>query len=259
MLIVDVHAHLDFEEYDSDRDKVIEENKKAGVKAIINHGVTVESNRKVLELAKKYDIIKPSLGFYPVHAAQVKEEEFDKELEFISKQDNIVAIGEVGLDYYVGDDNPHGDKHKAEMKLCFQKFIDLAKRKNLPIVVHSRRAELDVIEMLESSSLKKNKVVMHCFMGRQHLVKRVLDKGWSMSIPCIVTKLQQLQLIAEMAPVEQIFTETDAPYMSPYPDIKRNEPRFIIEGLQKIAEIKKLDVEELSKMIYMNYQKMFLK
>jgi len=259
MLIVDVHAHLDFEEYDNDLDKVVTENQAAGVKAIVNNGVTPESNRKVLELAKKYNIIKPALGFYPVWASQAKEEDFDKELEFISKQNNIVAIGEVGLDYIKGDDNPHGDKYKHEMKACFEKLIKLAEKKKLPIICHSRRAELDVIEMLESSSMKKGKVIMHCFMGRQHLVKRILDNGWSMSIPCIVTKLQQLQLIAQMAPIEQIFTETDAPYMSPYSDIKRNEPRFIVEGLKKIAEIKKLDAEELSKMIYMNYQKMFLK
>ncbi|MBN2053189.1 TatD family hydrolase [Candidatus Woesearchaeota archaeon] len=257
MMVVDVHAHLDFEEYDADIDKVINENMAAGVKAIVNNGVHASSNRKVLELAKKYSVIKPALGFYPVHAAQVKEEDFDNELKFISKQENIVAIGEVGLDYYVGDDNPHGDKYKSEMRKCFQKFIELAHRKNLPIIVHSRRAELDVIEMLESNSLKNKKIIMHCFMGRHHLVKRILDNGWSMSIPCIVNKLQQLQLIAQMAPIEQLFTETDAPYMSPYPDIKRNEPRFIIEGIKKIANIKKLDSEEVSKMIYLNYQRMF--
>ena len=259
MMIVDVHAHLDFEEYDNDLDKVMADNKAAGVKAIINNGVDSKSNSKVLELAKKYDIIKPALGFYPVKAALLKEEDFDKEIEFISKQKNIVAIGEVGLDYIKGDDNPHGDKYKNEMKACFEKMIKLAEKKNLPIICHSRRAELDVIEMLESSSMKKRKVIMHCFMGRQHLVKRIIDNGWSMSIPCIVTKLQQLQLIAQMAPIEQIFTETDAPYMSPYPDIRRNEPRFVVEGLKKIAEIKKLDVEECSKMIYLNYQRMFLK
>jgi TatD DNase family protein len=259
MLIVDVHAHLDFEEYDKDLDRVMAENQGAGVKVIINNGVDVESNRKVLILAKKYDIIKPALGFYPVKAAQTREADFDRELEFISKQDNIIAIGEVGLDYYVGDDNPHGDKYRSEMKRCFEKFIKLAEKKKIPMICHSRRAELDVIEMLESSSLKKSQVLMHCFMGRQHLVKRIIDNGWSMSIPCIVTKLQQLQLVAQMAPVTQIFTETDAPYMSPHLEIRRNEPRFIIEGLKKIAEIKKLDVDELSKMIYMNYQKMFMK
>ena len=116
MLIVDVHAHLDFEEYDKDIDKVMAENQAAGVKAIVNNGVTPESNRKVLELAGKYEIIKPALGFYPVWAAQAKEDDFDKELEFISKQKNIVAIGEVGLDYIKGDDNLHGDKYRHEMK-----------------------------------------------------------------------------------------------------------------------------------------------
>jgi TatD DNase family protein len=256
MLIVDVHAHLDFEEYKDDIAKVIEENKKAGVAAVINNGVDIASNRKVLELAKKYDIIKPALGIYPVHCIGMKEEDFDKELEFISKQ-NIIAIGEVGLDYIKGDDNPHGDAYKKEMKACFEKFIKLAEKKKIPLIVHSRRAELDVIELLESSSLKKNKIIMHCFMGRKHLVKRILDQGWSMSIPCIINKLQQLQLLAEIAPMTQILTETDAPYMSPYPNIKRNEPRFIIEGLKSIAQIKKLDVEEVSKMIFMNYQNLF--
>lgn len=255
-MIIDIHAHLDFDEYEKDIDQVIEENKKAGVKTIINNGVHPESNRRVLELAKKYDLIKPALGFYPVHCAKVSEKEFDKELEFISKQD-IIALGEVGLDYKKGDDNPHGDKHKEKMKICFQKFIALAEKKNIPIIVHSRKAELDCIEMLEKSNLRKDQIMMHCFMGRKHLVKRILDNGWKMSIPCIVNKLQQLQEIVAMAPMTQLLTETDAPYMSPYPDIKRNEPRFISESIKKIAEIKGLDPEEVEKMIFMNYQRIF--
>jgi len=257
MMIVDVHAHLDFEEYEKDLDAVMEANRKAGVKAIVNHGTTAKANRRVLELAKKYGLIKPALGIYPVYAAEMKEEDFDKEIEFIKKQDNIVAIGEVGLDYYIGDDNPHGDKYRTEMKKCFEKFIKLAEHRKLPLVAHSRRAELDVIEMLESSSINKNKIVMHCFMGRKHLVKRVLDNGWSLSIPCIIGRLQQLQENVSMAHISQLLTETDAPYMSPYPDIKRNEPRFIIETIKKIAEIKKLDEEETAKLLYMNYQRLF--
>ncbi len=256
MIITDVHAHMDFEEYDKDIDRVIEENKKAGVAAIVNNGVHPKSNRKVLRLARKYDIIKPALGFYPVHAARASEQEFDQELEFISRQ-HIAAIGEVGLDYKKGGDNPHGDKYKQEMRTCFEKLISLAEKKKVPIIVHSRKAELDCIEMLESSTLKKEKIIMHCFMGRKHMVKRILDNGWNMSIPCIVNKLQQLQLIVEQASMTQLLTETDAPYMSPCQDVNRNEPRFIIEGLKKIAEIKGLDAEEVSKMIYQNYRRIF--
>jgi TatD DNase family protein len=255
MMLVDVHAHLDFPDYEKDLDEVIRNNKAAGVGAIICNGVSAESNRKVLALAKKYDIIKPSLGIYPVHVADMPEQNFDEELEFISKQ-KIVAIGEVGLDYLNGDDNPHGNSKELIMKKCFEKFIGLAERKNLPIICHSRRAELDVIEMLESSNAKK--VVMHCFMGRKHLVKRILDNGWSLSIPCIIGKLQQFQDNVALAPIGQILTETDAPYMSPFPETRRNEPMFIEGTIKKIAEIKSLDETEAGLLIFNNYQRLFL-
>ncbi|MBN1793198.1 TatD family hydrolase [Candidatus Woesearchaeota archaeon] len=257
MMIVDVHAHMDFPDYRDDLDEVMRANEEAGVVGIVSQGTTVEANRRVLELAEKYKTIKPALGIYPVHVVDMSDNEFDAEIKFIREQKGrIVAIGEVGLDYLKGDDNPHGDTRKEVMRKRFQRFIDLAKKMDLPIICHSRRAELDVIEMLEKSGHKK--VVMHCFMGRKHLVKRIVENGWSLSIPCIIGRLQQLQENVAMAPIGQILTETDAPYMSPFPDTKRNEPRFIAESLKVIAKIKGLDVEETSKLIYLNYQKMFL-
>jgi TatD DNase family protein len=255
MMLVDVHAHLDFEDYEKDLDSVIANNKSAGVTAIVCNGVHAKSNRRILELAEKYDIIKPALGIYPVHAADLPEEEFAAELDFISKQ-KIVAIGEVGLDYLKGDDNPHGDTRKDLMRERFQKFIDLSMKKDIPLICHSRRAEQEAIGMLERSRAKK--VVMHCFMGRKHLVKRIIDNGWSLSIPCILGKLQQLQENVAMAPISQLLTETDAPCMSPFPEIKRNEPRFVEGTVRKIAEIKKLDTDEVSNLLYQNYQKLFL-
>jgi TatD DNase family protein len=253
-MLIDVHAHLDFDEYKDDLDSFIAAQENAGVSAVVCNGVTPESNRKILELAKKYKMIRPALGYYPVWCVNASEEDFDNELHFIAKQD-IAAIGEVGLDYMKGDDNPHGDTHKQKMRLCFEKFIKLAESRNVPIIVHSRRAELDCIEMLESSKAKK--VVMHCFMGRKNLVKRILDNGWSLSIPCIVGKLQQLQENVAMANTSQILTETDSPYMSPNPDVRRNEPRFVDGTVRKIAEIKKLDYEETKRMIFQNYQRLF--
>ncbi|MBN2142304.1 TatD family hydrolase [Candidatus Woesearchaeota archaeon] len=275
-MIVDVHAHLNFDEYKDDLDEVIEANRKAGVVAIVNNGSDVASNRRVLEMAAKYDIIKPSLGVYPVHVAEMSEEELDREFDFIREQiksrkeqdkkdkDNkgadcrIFAIGEVGLDYKFGDDNPHGDKHKEKQRRGFQKFIRLAEETGLPIIVHSRKAELDCIELLEASKIAKHKIVMHCFMGRKHLVKRIIANGWMLSIPCIVNRLQQLRENVEMAPINQLLTETDAPYLTPHKDVLRNEPRFIEEGLKEIAKIKGLTVEETEKLIYQNYQKVFL-
>lgn len=255
MILVDIHAHIHFDDYAKDIDKLIPKWEKAGVKSIITHGTDIEGNRRVLEFSKKYKIVQPAYGFFPVHLVDVPEAKFDQELDWIKKHKPI-AIGEVGLDYLKGDDNPHGDKHRPIMRETFEKFISLAEKIKVPLVAHSRRAELDVIEMLESSKLKK--VVMHCFTGRKHLVKRILNNGWSLSIPCAVVKLQQFQNNVELAPLSQLLTETDCPYLSPYPDIRRNEPAFVIETIKKMAEIKKMDREEVANNIYMNYQKMFL-
>jgi TatD DNase family protein len=254
MILVDVHAHLDFPDYEKDFSEMIEANKKAGVTAIVANGLHVESNRRVLELAKKYSMIKPALGIYPVHVTDMSEEDFDKEVEFIKKS-HAVAVGEVGLDYLKGDDNPHGDERKNLMKERFEKFIQISEKKKIPIIVHSRRAELDCIDMLQSSNAKK--VIMHCFMGRKHLVKRVVDNGWSLSIPCIINKLQQLQENVAITPTSQLLTETDSPYLSPFAEIRRNEPRFVEGTIRKIAEIKKLDADETANLIYQNYRKMF--
>jgi TatD DNase family protein len=254
MILVDVHAHLDAPDYEKNFSEMIAENKKAGVAAIVSNGTHTESNRKVLELAKKYDIIKPALGVYPVHAVDMSEEDFDREAEFIKKQD-ILAVGEVGLDYLKGDDNPHGDEKKILMKERFERLIEISEKKKVPIIVHSRRAELDCIEMLQSSNAKK--VIMHCFMGRKHLVKRIADNGWTLSIPCIVGKSQQLQDNVSLLPTSQLLTETDAPYLSPDSAVWPNQSRFVEVAVRKIAEIKKLETEETANLIYQNYRKMF--
>lgn len=261
MLLVDVHAHLDHERFKGDLDQVVERARQNNVKAIITSGVNSATNRLVLDLAKKYDIVKASFGLYPIDALQVELQEesgfardvnpvdVDAELDWIKKhKDSCVSIGEAGLDY-------HWVKGKEEeQKRTFQKVIELAEKINKPLIVHTRKAEFDSVDMLESSSLKK--VILHCFMGRKHLVKRAADKGWSFSIPPIIVKLQQFQLMAEMVDMSQILTETDCPYLSPYPG-QRNEPSFVIETIKKIAEVKGMEPEEVANAVFMNYQNMF--
>lgn len=247
-MLVDVHAHLDYPPIIDDIDKVIERAKKANVKAIISNGTRPDGNRKVLELAKKFDIVKPALGYFPDHVVEDGLAAVEKELEFISKQKPI-ALGEVGLDFAT-----HKEKPK-EMVKAFEKIIALSEKLKVPMIVHSRKAEQDVIEMLESC--KHKKIIMHFFCGRKTLVKRAQDNGWSFSIPTNVVRLNQLQQNVENLPLSQIFTETDCPWLSPFPD-KTNEPAFIKESIKKIAEIKRMEEEEVEKNIYMNYQKMFL-
>lgn len=253
---VDVHAHFDLGEYDEDLPELIEDCKTKGVKAIIINGVHPESNRKVLELAKKFSILKPALGYYPVHVAEDPWKKVEEELEFIKKNKEKIAIGEVGLDYKFGDDNKHGDKHKQIQKKAFQELIEISEKTKKPLIIHSRKAELDVIEMLESSTLKNP--ILHCFSGKKKLWMRASDNGWNFSIPVIVTKLIQFQELVQYTNINQILTETDSPYLSPAQG-QRNTPANVSLAVKKIAEIKRFTEEETANNIFMNYQKLFLK
>lgn len=263
MLLVDVHCHLDHEKFKNDLDDVIDRAKKAGVKHIITSGVNSKTNRLILELSNKYEMVHPSFGLYPLDALareiedgeaagfarDIEPFDIDKEIKWIAdNKDKCIAIGECGLDYNWGRD------FEKQQKENFQKIIELAEKIKKPIIVHTRKAELDAVEMLESSKIKN--IILHCFCGRKHLVKRAADNGWNFSIPPIIVRLQQFQIMAEIVNINQLLTETDAPYLSPYPG-KRNESAFVIETIKKIAEIKGMDKEEVANNIYMNYQRIF--
>jgi TatD DNase family protein len=262
--LIDVHAHLDHALFESDLPDVIERARQAGVKKIIANGVDPQTNRKVLQIAKKYPVVKPALGIYPPDALRTEVSEdgyplnlktltmqdIEEELEFIKKAKPI-ALGEVGLDYKTGAKEESG---KKEQKQVFQKFIELSEKLKVPLIVHSRKAEPDVVEMLESSNAKK--VVLHCFSGKFSLVKRARDNGWSFSIPVNVVRSEQFQNIVAQVNLSQLLTETDAPYLSPFPG-KRNEPAFVLESLKKIAEIKQLTLEDTANNILMNYKNLF--
>lgn len=255
MHIVDVHCHLDLYggEHDPEAfnlDAFIQQQQKAGVKAIITNGTLPESNRKALEYAKKYDMVKAALGFYPTHVLEYSEDVFEEELRFMEQhKEDIVALGEVGLDHY------HIKDKLGPMKEALTKIVGLAKNLDKPVIVHSRSAETATVELLEQIGWKK--IVMHCFSGKKKLVRRILDNGWAVSIPCSVVKLQQFQDMVREAPLQQLLTETDGPFLSPFPGIKRNEPRYIAESLKTMAALKQLDEEEMSNVVFMNYQRWF--
>ena len=257
-LLVDVHTHLDHPLLINKIDEIVKRAKNAGLKHIITNGINPETNRTCLELSKKYDIVKCAMGLYPRNALKKEIEsgeyplkiadfDADGEIDFIRKNKNdIVAISEVGLDFVNGE-----DKEQIE---DFQKMIQLAEELKKPIVVHSRKAELKCVEMLESS--KNKKIVMHCFSSKKSLVKRISDNGWFLTAPTIIVTSQQFQEIVKNVPISQLFCETDSPYLSPYKE-KTNEPAFVAESYSKIAEIKEMDVIEAINNIYMNWQKVF--
>lgn len=245
-MLFDVHAHLNYKSFDSDRDEVIARAVKAGVVAVIENGTDVESNRKVLELVKKYSIIKPALGVYPSEALMMSDEELDKELEFISKQE-IVAIGEVGLDFY------KVPNHERQEKI-FMKFITLAKKMGLPLIVHSRGAEDRVFELLQQEGAKR--VVMHCFSGSPELAEKIEKAGYMFSIPPAIVNSKKFQKLVRNVSVSRLLTETDSPFLSHIPK-QRNEPMNVEVTLKKISEIKKIEFSELQKIFFMNFQRFF--
>ncbi|MEK6949724.1 MAG: TatD family hydrolase [Nanoarchaeota archaeon] len=266
-MLIDIHSHLDHWYFKDDLDIVIENAKKANVKVILTAGINPETNRKALEIAKKYDIVKPCLGIYPIQALQkeiesgeipLKEKNIfglDEEIKFIEKnKKGIAAVGEVGLDYSLVQD-------KAEQKGLFETMISLAEKLSKPIIIHSRKAEEDAIEMLQSSKLKK--IIMHCFGGKKSLVKKIIDNGWFLTAPTCITRATQFQENVKLCPITQLFCETDAPYLSPYKnpinpkEFQRNEPAFIIEAYKKVAEIKGMELKEVINNVWMNWQRVF--
>ncbi len=249
-LFIDVHCHLDFQGIVERIDEVIENAKKAGLKRIVTSGINPETNKLILEISKKDpELIKPSFGLYPMDALEREgiENKFDVDLElesWIKNKEKFISIGEVGLDYKNGKD-------KEMQKQVFEKILETAKKLDKAVIIHSRKAELDALDILESSGHKK--VIMHCFSGRKHLVKRAYDLGYSFSIPTNVVRLQQFQEMVQEIDINHLFCETDAPFLSPFKE-KRNEPAFVVESYKKIAEIKNLTLEEVEKNIWMNYQ-----
>ena len=249
--------------YKKELDAVLERAKQSGVKAIICSGVNVPTNREALELTKKYSpFVRCSLGIYPVDALdiapdatglsrQVEHFDVDEELKFIKKnKEHIAAIGEAGLDFHWVKEENLRKKEKEN----FAKVIKLAEDIKKPLVVHTRDAELECIEMLESSSLKK--VVLHCFTARKHVVKKAADLGYYFSIPAVIEKLQHFKMVAEMANINQLLSETDGPWLSPVAG-RHSEPADVVYVVRNIAKVKGFTEEEVANNIWLNFQRVY--
>jgi len=251
-MLVDVHAHLDLYE-PKEIEGIINRAKKKNVKYLLTSGLNIETNQLALDFSKKYDIVQASLGIYPPDALnretkEKKEFNLDKELEFIKKnKNNFISIGEIGLDYLV-------EPNKELQKKVFTNILELAEKLKKPVIIHSRKAEKDCVDILENYKLK---IIMHCFNGNFKLVKKIQENGWSFSIPTNIVRLLHFQNIVQQIPINQLLTETDAPFLSPYRD-KKNESSFIVETIKKVSEIKKTTKKEVEDKIYNNFKKIFL-
>ncbi|MCK5344010.1 MAG: TatD family hydrolase, partial [Candidatus Heimdallarchaeota archaeon] len=218
-MLIDTHTHLEFPQFDNDRNEVIKKANEENIQ-IINSGMGPDRIQKTLEIIEEHDNVFATFGLSP---QEFDEKIIGETIALIRKhRDKIVGIGEVGLDYYWVKD---ADERKKEIE-NFKKFIELSDELNLPLVIHSRDAEEDVIDMLEKSAKSGESgkaALMHCFSGSVEQAERAISFGCLISIPVNIIYSKQKQRLAREIPLESMVLETDAPYLAPVPRT-RNEP-----------------------------------
>jgi TatD DNase family protein len=238
-MLIDTHCHLDFPEYDADRDQVIDRAREKGVTQMITIGATVERSVRSVELARRYDCIYAAVGCHP-HDAQEFTPEGMQTLRELSRDKRTVAIGEIGLDYY-------RNLSPADVqKKVFVELIGLAREADLPVVLHTRQAAEDTLDILKAEQVSKG--VVHCFSGDEAFLNACLDLGLYISFTCTITykKAADLRHIVELVPLDRMCLETDAPYLSPEGFRgKRNEPAFVRLLAEEVARIKNVPFERV--------------
>jgi TatD DNase family protein len=250
-MLVDTHCHLDFPDFDTDRDEVVARAKAAGLGYIINVGASVEGSRKSLELARAYECVYAVAGIHPHEADGIDKNAADT-IKALAARDKVVAIGEIGLDYYKNFSS------QENQRALFRSLLALAKELRLPVVLHSRQAEDDTLRIV--AEFMPLCCVVHCFSGDENFLKKCLELGFLISFTCNITykKAEGLRNIVRIAPLDKIMLETDAPYLSPEGFRgKRNEPARVNLLAEEVAGIKGLSPEEIAGVTTENAKKFF--
>jgi TatD DNase family protein len=253
--LIDSHCHIDFEQFDADRDQVLSEAAAAGVKRLINPGTDLDSSYRAVKLADTYPDIYAAIGFHPYDAPQVNDETLVALTE-LSANPNVVAIGEIGLDYY-RDLAPRAEQHRA-----FEAQLSLAKTLGLPVIIHQREAAVDTMAVLRQWGAHGDHpgLVLHAFSGDQMMVEEAVELGFYMGIggPITFKNAGSLLDVVKMMPLERILIETDAPFLSPHPYRgKRNEPARVRLVAQKLAELLTVELADLAEQVTVNTETLF--
>jgi len=254
-MFFDTHAHYNDEKFDIDRDNIIKEVYKNDITRIVCASYNLESSKMAIQLSEKYDYIYATCGISPndIESTGTDFKQAISEIEELSKHSKVVAIGEIGLDYYWNKEN------KERQKEIFIKQIELANRVNKPIVIHTRDCISDMIDILKNKIEVKQKGVFHCCPFNIELVKEAVRLGFYISFSGTVTfkNANPIQVLNEV-PIDKIVVETDCPYLAPEPFRgKRNDSKNIKLIVEKIAEIKQVNVREIAKIVYENSNKLF--
>ena len=249
-MICETHAHYDAEQFDSGREALLASLPDCGIKRVVNIGASIASTRNSIELAEKYDYIYAAVGVHPSEIAELNEERFAW-LRELTKLEKVVAVGEIGLDYY-WDKEP---KVQELQRYWFKRQIELAREAGLPIVVHSRDAAEDTMRVMKEVHAEEIPGVIHCYSYSPEMALEFVKMGYYIGVAGVVTfkNAKKLKETVEKIPLERILLETDCPYMAPEPNRgKRNDSTNIPYIVAKIAELKQVTPEEVEQITWQN-------
>jgi TatD DNase family protein len=260
LTLVDTHAHLDFRQFDPDRQAVIERARAAGVAAIVNVGTDLDSSRRAVQLAGEYDMIHAAVGMHP-HDAKKLDGSALAELRELARQPKVVAVGEIGLDFY-RDRSPRDTQRRA-----FRAQLAWAAKLGKPVVIHDRDAHDEIMEILADwatgladSPLANRVGVLHTFSGNLSMAERAMAMGFYISIsgPVTYKNARQLPQIVRALPLDRLLVETDCPFLTPHPYRgKRNEPAYVRLVAEQIATLKGIPFDDLTKTTTANARRLF--
>ncbi|MGE4358175.1 MAG: TatD family hydrolase, partial [Candidatus Omnitrophota bacterium] len=252
-MLVDTHCHLDFPEFDKDREEVLKRAEDVGIKYLINIASDYTSNLKSLELANTYPQIYTALGIHPHYAKDVDETVLERIRNLAKGNKKVVAIGEIGLDFY-----KNLSPREIQIEI-FNQFLELSQELTLPLIIHCRNAQKEILEMLKNKkgSLKG---VFHCFSGDKDFLKEVLDLGFYVSFTANITypNAENLRELVKETPIERILLETDSPFLPPQEKRgMRNEPAYLSYLVKTLAELKGLSEDDVIRITSLNACQLF--
>ncbi|PEZ76976.1 MULTISPECIES: TatD family hydrolase [Bacillaceae] len=252
-MLFDTHVHVNAEQFNEDLEDVIERAKEAGVNNMVVVGFDRPTIIRAMELIEAYDFMYAAVGWHPVDAIDMTEEDLQW-IEELSNHPKVVAIGEMGLDY-------HWDKSPKDVQMeVFRKQIRLAKKVGLPIIIHNREATADIVNILKEEEASRVGGIMHCFSGSAETALECINMNFYISLggPVTFKNAKKPKEVAAAVPLDRLLIETDCPYLAPHPYRgKRNEPSYVKLVAEQIAEIKQLTLEEVSQATTENAKKLF--
>ena len=250
-MIFDTHAHYDDEQFNEDRVELLNSMEEQGVGTIINVSATYNSCRKVIALAKEYPFVYAAVGIHPDEVGSLNEETF-AQMKELFKEEKVVAVGEIGLDYHY-EDPPRDVQQRA-----FRMQMELAQKLSLPVVIHEREAHEDGLRII--SDFPDVTGVFHCFSGSPEMAAELLKPGWYLGFDGPITNknAKRAPEVAAITPLDRMVVETDAPYMAPVPMRgKRNDSRYLPYVIEKLAEWKGVTAEEMTRVTWENGRRLF--